>query len=53
MPTKEEVIGYLDALTGSDRTEAEEYVRLAPRQIVTAYRVAIEAELGWVAHDTL
>lgn len=53
VPTKEEVIRYLDALTGSDRTGAEEYVRLAPRQIVTPYRLAIEAELGWVASGSL
>lgn len=49
MPTEEEVIKYLEALTGSDRAETEEYVRLAPRQIVTPYRLEIEAELGWVA----
>lgn len=48
-PTQEEVIKYLDALAGSDRVDAEEYVRLAPRQIVTPYRTAIEAELGWTA----
>lgn len=53
VPTQEEVIRYLDALTGSDRADAEEYVRLAPRQIVTPYRTAIEAELGWTASGFL
>jgi hypothetical protein len=46
-PSQEEVIGHLNALEGLARETAEEYVRLAPRQIITPYRTAIEAALGW------
>lgn len=47
VPGVEEVIAHLDDLSGTVREAAEEYVRLAPRQIVTPYRTAIEEALGW------
>jgi hypothetical protein len=47
VPTEVEVIAYLRALGGQERTLAEEYVRRAPRQIDTAYRRAIARTLGW------
>lgn len=46
-PTEQEVVDYLKELTGSARTNAEEYIRKAPKQIGTLYRRKIEAELGW------
>lgn len=45
MPTANEVIAFLTALT--NRQKAEEYVRKAPSQIMTPYRAHIEAALGW------
>lgn len=48
-PTQEEVVGHLRGLRDGERDTAEEYVRLAPRQIVTPYRTAIEDALGWTA----
>ena len=46
-PTAEEVIDHLRGLEGDKRDVAEEYIRLAPRQIATPYRTAIENALGW------
>jgi hypothetical protein len=43
----EEIVGYLEGLRGPQRQLAETYVRKAPRQIDTAIRRDIEAELGW------
>lgn len=50
-PTIEEVLGHLRRLEGAKRDNSERYIRLAPRQIDTAYRRRIEAELGWTALD--
>jgi hypothetical protein len=47
MPREDQVIAHLGSLEGVERTVAEEYIRLTPRQIVTPYRRAIEATLGW------
>jgi len=49
VPTQVEVLGHLGGLQGLQRDTAEEYVRYAPRQIVTPYRTAIEGALGWTA----
>ena len=37
------------SLEDPERAKAEEYVRKTPPQIRTAYREAIELELGWTA----
>lgn len=47
VPTIDEVLALLRGLGGRERTDAEEYVRCAPPQIVTPYRQRIEQELGW------
>lgn len=53
MPTCKEVIQHLVDLEGVERTAAEDYIRLAPRQIMTPYRTAIEQALGWTATGRL
>jgi hypothetical protein len=42
-----EVLAFLKARHGSEKTSAEQYVRFAPRQIRTPHREALEIALGW------
>jgi len=51
-PSAEEVIGYLRGLAPGDmRSEAERYVRRAPRQIDAPLRRRLAAELNWTPAD--
>jgi hypothetical protein len=47
IPTADEVISFLQSLPPDEKRKAEEYVRMAPRQVNTAYRRRIEKELNW------
>lgn len=47
VPAHDEAINYLNGLRGTVRKTADEYVRIAPRQILTPYRRGIEDALGW------
>lgn len=47
VPSKEQVVRYLDSRVAGERDAAENYVRKAPRQIDTDYRHYIETKLGW------
>lgn len=51
MPTEMEVLAFLRDLKADKRAIAEGYVRQAPRQIDTAYRRAIEREIGWTCRS--
>jgi hypothetical protein len=51
IPTLEEVLVYLQGLTGTMRDSAERYIRWAPQQIDTPYRRRIEAVMGWTCAD--
>lgn len=52
-PSAEEVIRYLRGLAAGDvSSEAERYVRRAPRQIDTPLRRRIAAELNWTPTDS-
>jgi hypothetical protein len=46
-PSSDEVVRHLQGLPEDRRRLAEQYVRRAPVQIDTAYRRAIEKQLGW------
>lgn len=48
----ENVIEYLEQLTGNTKVIAEEYIRKAPQQIKTAVRKEIEEKLGWTFIET-
>lgn len=50
-PTVEEIIKHLKTLQGQTLTDAEEYIRKAPKQINTEYRKRIEEDLGWTPID--
>lgn len=50
-PEVQKVLDYLEGLQGAMRDEAERYIRLAPRQIDTAYRRKIEVRFGWTPLD--
>ena len=47
-PGVEDVLQHLQELSGTKQDAAEKYIRRAPRQIDTAYRRRIEAELQWL-----
>ncbi len=48
LPTAKDVLGHLRKLSGTERDDAERYIRRAPGQVDTAYRRRIEAELQWL-----
>jgi hypothetical protein len=48
-PSLAEALEYLHELNGGPRRDAEEYVRNAPRQVSTPYRLEFEQSLGWTA----
>src|SRR3546814_100541 len=50
-PSMEEAINYLRDLDDNIKRLAEEYIRKAPPQIMTEYRLAFEEELGWTYSD--
>lgn len=47
VPNEYEAIAYLRQLSHETRRRAERYIRMAPRQIDTAYRRRFELEFGW------
>lgn len=47
VPSEEEAVAYLGALPHEHRRHAEQYIRMAPRQIDTDYRRRFEREWGW------
>ena len=53
MPTLEQVLDYLDGLSGDVRAHARDYVQRTPTDIATPFREAIENRLGWLAHEAV
>lgn len=53
LASEDEIVDYLRSRRGRERDNSERYIRMAPRQIDTAYRRRIEAELGWTALDRM
>jgi len=47
VPTEDEAVAYLRSLRNEKRQHAEQYIRMAPRQIDTPYRRRFELEFGW------
>lgn len=47
MPSEAETLDYLRMLPAAGRAAAEEYIRRAPPQVKTSYRLGIEKALGW------
>lgn len=47
IPTVEEAVQHLRDLPHEQRRNAERYIRMAPRQVDTAYRRRFELEFGW------
>jgi hypothetical protein len=50
-PSIASIISHLRDLEASQRRNAEEYIRKAPKQIDTEYRREIEIEFGWTPVD--
>lgn len=48
IPSIEEALDYLRSLEDERRGGAEEYVRKAPIQVRTPYRIEFERQLGWL-----
>lgn len=51
VPTKEEVIKYLENLEEGIKSKAREYVMKAPQHLTTEYRKYIENRFGWRAKN--
>jgi len=47
VPSRDQALDHLRGLNAEATADAEEYVRLTPVQISTAYRTAIEQVFGW------
>lgn len=47
IPTKEDVVKYLENLSPYKKEKAKEYIVKAPKTISTEYRIYIEDQLGW------
>jgi hypothetical protein len=47
VPSEDEALEYLAALTGKAQTNAEDYIRRIPAEIMTPYRARFGQHLGW------